>query len=318
MTNMTVSHLGQIDTTGAVDALFLKQFGGEVLTAFEEVNVMADKHYVRTITNGKSAQFPATWKANAAYHTPGNQILGANQIKHGERVISVDDLLVADTFLSNIEEAKNHYDVRSIYSTELGRALAKAYDQKLLQVAILAARASAVVTGANGGSAITDADARTNGESLAGSIFDAAQAMDEKDVPEMDRFCVVKPAQYYLLAQTTKVLHKDWNDNNGNYSDGKINRIADIAIVKSNHLPQTVISAATGENNTYNGDFTNTAAAVFHKSAIGTVKLMDLAVSKTKDDGDFAVMYQGTLMVAKYAMGHGILRPECSVEIKVA
>ena len=27
-------------------------------------------------------------------------------------------------------------------------------------------------------------------------------------------------------------------------------------------------------------------------------------------------MYQGTLMAAKYAMGHGILRPECAVEIK--
>jgi hypothetical protein len=50
------------------------------------------------------------------------------------------------------------------------------------------------------------------------------------------------------------------------------------------------------------------------KQALGTVKLMDLAVERTS--GDFEVMYQGTLMAAKYAMGHGILRPECSVEIK--
>jgi hypothetical protein len=52
------------------------------------------------------------------------------------------------------------------------------------------------------------------------------------------------------------------------------------------------------------------------KQAIGTVKLMDLAVEQTT--GDFNIMYQGTLMAAKYAMGHGVLRPDCAVEIKIA
>ena len=73
-------------------------------------------------------------------------------------------------------------------------------------------------------------------------------------------------------------------------------------------------ASSTGENNTYNGDFSNVKALVMQKQAIGTVKLMDLAVERTS--GDFEVMYQGTLMAAKYAMGHGILRPECAVEIK--
>ena len=74
------------------------------------------------------------------------------------------------------------------------------------------------------------------------------------------------------------------------------------------------MSAVTGENNTYHGNFSTTVALVMQKSAIGTVKLMDLAVERTS--GDFEIMYQGTLMAAKYAMGHGILRPECAVEIK--
>jgi len=29
-------------------------------------------------------------------------------------------------------------------------------------------------------------------------------------------------------------------------------------------------------------------------------------------------MYQGTWMVAKYALGHGILRPECAAAIKLS
>ena len=48
-------------------------------------------------------------------------------------------------------------------------------------------------------------------------------------------------------------------------------------------------------------------------SAAGTVKLMDLATEMEYD-----IRRQGTLMVAKYAMGHGVLRPEAAVGIKEA
>ena len=317
MANATPSRLGAAN--GAVanfaqkNALFLKVFAGEVLTAFDETNVMKDLHVSRTISSGKSAQFPVTGKANAAYHIVGTPLLGTQNIKHNEIVVNIDDVLIADTFIANIDEAKNHYDVRAEYSRLLGMALAKQFDVRCLQLGVLAARGSATVTGGNGGTAITDSDAATNGASLAASIFAAAQAMDEKDVPENDRVAIVKPAQYYQLVQTTDVINRDFGGA-GVYADGTVLRVAGIQIVKSNNVPSTNVSAVTGENNTYHGNFSTTVALVMQKSAIGTVKLMDLAVERTS--GDFEIMYQGTLMAAKYAMGHGILRPECAVEIK--
>ena len=48
------------------DTLFLQVFSGEVLTAFEEANVMRELHTVRTISEGKSASFPVTGVAGAA------------------------------------------------------------------------------------------------------------------------------------------------------------------------------------------------------------------------------------------------------------
>ena len=317
MTNVTPSRLGAANGAAAnfaqKNALFLKVFAGEVLTAFDETNVMKDLHVSRTISSGKSAQFPVTGKANAAYHTVGTPLLGTQNIKHNEIVVNIDDVLIADTFIANIDEAKNHYDVRAEYSRLLGMALAKQFDVRCLQLGVLAARGSATVTGGNGGTAITDSDAATNGASLAASIFAAAQAMDEKDVPENDRVAIVKPAQYYNLVQTTDVINRDFGGA-GVYADGTVLRVAGIQIVKSNNVPTTNVSAVTGENNTYHGNFSTTVALVMQKSAIGTVKLMDLAVERTS--GDFEIMYQGTLMAAKYAMGHGILRPECAVEIK--
>lgn len=320
MANATPSRLGVVNGATPTDwasenNLFLKVFAGEVLTAFDENNVMKDLHASRTIASGKSASFPVTGKANAGYHVPGTPLLGTQKIAHNEIVVNIDDVLVADTFIANIDEAKNHYDVRSEYSRLLGMALAKEFDTRTQRVGLLAARAAATVAGGNGGSSLVAANSDTDGAALAAAIFEAAKVMDEKDVPESERVALVRPSQYYNLVQTTSVINRDWGGA-GVYADGTVLRVAGIQIVKTNNLPSGNIAAVAGENNTYSGDFSNVQALVMQKQAIGTVKLMDLAVQRTS--GDFEVMYQGTLMAAKYAMGHGILRPECAVEIKSA
>lgn len=323
MPTLTFSRPGVTD--GASDGsfnedneLFLKTLGGEVMTAFEDTNVMMDRQMVRNITSGKSASFPATWKAAASYHVPGTNIYGNNDtvIKGNERIINIDDTLVASTFLADIDELKSHFEVRAEYSEQLGEALGKACDVNLMTVGILAARASATVAGGDGGSAITDTDSNSNGESLAASIFEAAQKLDEKNVPDRDRSALLRPAQYSLLAQTTKLINKDWGGA-GVYADGSIYRIGGVELVKTNNLPNGTISAQTGQHNVYSGTF-STSCLVLQKRAIGTVKLLDLTVAHTAKGSDFNIQYLGTLMTANYVMGHGILRPECAVEIKTS
>jgi hypothetical protein len=267
---------------------------------------------VRSISQGKSAQFPVIGTTTAAYHTVGNEINGT-EVKHAEKIISIDDLLLSSAFLSNLDEAKNHYDVRSTYSSEMGRALANKVDQHLLQLTVLAAAASTTITGGSGGENVIDADCKTNAASLITSIFDCAQALDEKDVPSQDRWAVVTPDVYYQLVANDKILNRDFGGNNGVYSDGTVIKVAGINIVKSN----TAVTAFTdqsasisGTNNTYSVDAQYVGAVVFHKSAIGTVKLMDLAM-----ESEYDIRRQGTLMVAKLALGHGILRPESACKI---
>jgi hypothetical protein len=305
--DFTSLRIGQINGAGDVDAMFLQVFGGEVLTAYDTLCVMQGRQMTRNISEGISAKFPATWRVNASYHTPGTTLVGqASNV--AERVISIDDLLIADVFIPNIDEAKNHWDYRSVYSAECGKALARTYDQNSLQVSVLAARASATVTGGDGGSALTDASMKTDSTVLSGALYDAAQAMDEKNVPD-ERFVVLKPAQFYLLAQD-KAIQSTLIGGAGGYSDGKIFRIAGIELVKSNHLPTTNIT--TGPS-AYQGDFSKTAGIVMTKDAMGTVKLLDLGV-----ESDYQIRQQGWFTVAKMAVGHGILRPECAVELATA
>lgn len=314
---LNLSRPGQINKSGEADSLFMKVFTGEVMSAYAEVNIMKDLHRMRTIDHGKSASFAVLGKATARYHVPGTAILGSNQIAANERTINIDDLLIADVAIYDLEDAKNHYDVRQEYSKQLGWALAREFDKKTMRVAVLAARSSGIIDDEPGGAVIKGgATVATDGEVLADAMFSCAQIWDEKDVLEWERSFIVRPAQYYLLAQTTKVLNRDWGGT-GVYADGTVLKVAGLQIIKSNNLPNTNITTATqGEKNTYIGDFSNTVALALQKEAIGTVKLKDLTVEKSGDD--FHIMYQSTMMVAKYAMGHGVLRPGCAIEVSKA
>lgn len=305
-----VSRLGQANGTGDALANFVKVATGEIITAFTRTAEFTDKHMVRNISQGKSASFPATGRTSGArYHVPGTQVLGT-VAKFNERVITIDDLLLTDFFVANIDEAMNHFDVRGEITKQMGEELAQAYDRNVAQMGILTARGSAVVDGLPGGGILTNAAYLTDSDVLASAFFDAAGILDDKFVPASDRYGYVKTAQYYMLAQNTKIINKDW-DGRGSYADGKVVKIADIPLVKTANLPNGQ-NIATG-NAKYRGNFTNTAGLVMHKSAVGTVKLLDLAL-----ESEYMVSRQGTLMVAKYAVGHGSLRPESAIELRTA
>lgn len=309
MAAFTPSRPGIVNNAGDPLALFLKIFGGEVLTAFAETNVAMSRHTVRTITSGKSAAFPVTGKGTAAYHTPGAELTGS-VVLGNERVITINDLLVADRFVADIDQAMNHWDYRAPLSRDIGMSLARTFDQHVLRNFILAARAAATVTGGDGGTVLTVATAATNADALVAAAFDSAQAFDEKNVPEADRYLFVKPAQYYLLCNSSsKLINRDYgNDGNGSTQAGTVYRVAGMEIVKSNNIPQTNVVAGN-----YQGNYSTTVAIAAQKDAVGTTKLIDLSMQR-----EDSVRHQGTLLVGRYAVGHGILRPECAVEIKSA
>lgn len=322
MSNANVNRPGQSLGSGDPRALFKDLYMAEVLAAFHTANVTADKHMVRTISEGKSAKFPVTGIASGGYHVPGTEILGRN-IKHAEKVITVDDVLYSDVFVAKIDELMNHFDVRGIYAKEQGEFLAKLYDENVLRLMVLAARSAGNIPGVTpGGSRVVDAAMKTDASKLAASIFAARTELDEKGVPASDVNCFLKPAQLALLVQNKDTINKDWNGA-GSYADGSIAMVGGVPLVKTTHLPgqdlsdDTAITAAGRDPAVilakYRGDFSGTAGIVAHKGAVGTVKLMDL---ETEINYDFR--RKGTLIVSSYALGSGILRPETAVELATA
>lgn len=307
----TLTRHGQANLSGGDKATFYQLFSGEIENAFETNNVMMQLHDKRVIQSGKSQGFALTGIVAAGYHTPGSD-WDSTTMAQNEKIINIDQILFAATSHYELDELMNHYNLRQEASSKMGYALAKEADIRLQRVAILGARSAALVTGQNGGTELTNANYGDTASTLAAGFFEAAQTLDELDVPSEDRYAVLKPEQYYLLAQDTNIINKDW-DGAGSYSKGKVLEIAGITILKSNNLPQDNYAGVTGENNTYSGDFRNTVGFIMHRDGLKTLQLKGLTMEESRRHQQFT-----DLISARYAMGHGFTRPDCFVELKTA
>lgn len=308
-------------------ALFLDVFGGEVLTAFDNATVTLDKHMVKSLNGGaKSYRFPKTWKASAEYHTPGTELLG-NDFTTGETTINVDDILVSHYAIADLDRILSHFDMRSVISAEMGRALAKVFDKNVFRQIILAAR-TAGSSPFPGGEKITDASlaatgGKYNGADWIDAIRDANIRLFNKDVPEdMPRYLAVKAEVFDAI--------KFAKDSDGNYivldrayqsSDiaGGLNsraesiKIDGVTVVKSRNIPGTDESADTGVYSKYRGDFSHTEGVMWCPQAVATVKLLDISMETERD-----VRRLEDFMVSKMFVGHGTMRPEMAVEFATA
>jgi len=260
-------------------------------------------------------QFPVIGNMpDAEYHTPGSEIVG-QEVPKNERVITIDKLLISHAFIDDLDDAMSHFDVRSKYSSMMAHKLALTFDKNVMRNLILAAReSSALTTGGTKGERIVNADldSATDADFLAAwssSMYSAAAKLDNKYV-DGPRYCLLTPTRYYNLVQALSaggfsVIHRDYGGE-GSYADGKVVKIAGINMIPCPTLPTT-----DTESDTYHGvDAATTEGIVFTPDAVGTVKLMDLSIQSEWD-----IRRQGTLMVARYAMGHGMLQSECAIEL---
>lgn len=326
-TNVTFPYQGLIK--GGTDplAMYLKIFSGEVLTAFTKSNLFLGKTKVRTITSGKSAQFPVIGTASAAYFKPGDKLTGTS-IDHFERTISIEGLVIAHTFVVDLLDKMNHYEVRGEYANQLGIALAEQVDKNILG-AILGAYAAN--TGVKRKTLMSDTATVTDGHSvfetttgtvanLVDYIKAAAKKMDKDNIPKTDRWLFLDTDQYYLLFSNLDLINQ-WYKGQGSIAEGDIMKLFGFSIIEYNmpvdfaddkyYIGSTLSEVVTGsvtkrfDLTTLSANFVGLAGIAFHPSCVGTVQLMGI-----QSESDYDITTQGSWLVSKYAMGHGILRPE--------
>ena len=336
MANATQSVLGALNkaasnTAGSVAydtkyATYLKLFSGELFKAYESATIARDTVQRRTLKNGKSLQFIFTGRMQAAYHTPGEPILGSGDPPVAEKTIQCDDLLISSAFVYDLDETLAHYSLRSEISSKIGHALAEAYDKKVFRTIALAAREAHPITASPGpepgGTQIElGATKEYNAQALVDAFFEAAAVLDEKNLPKTGRTAVLNPRQYYALVSqvSSNILNRDYGNSQGNLNSGEgLAEIAGISIRRSNNLPflAGTVNSVSGENNSYNGDFSTHCGLIYQRDAAGIVEAIGPQVQVT--GGDVSVLYQGDVLVGRLAMGVGTLNPAGAIELTSA
>ena len=316
-----ISNPGQKLSAGDRDALFMKVFSGEVLTAFARNTVMMSRHQVRTIDHGKSASFAVMGRTRAKYLAPGNSLDDQRKkFEHAEKVIAIDGLLTADCLITDIDDAMNHYDVRVEYSRQLGEALAQSADCAIInELANMAAKDATVKENIPDNGTGVDKVQGTGkafefatgldlsqsadyGNKIIEGLLAARASFTKNYVPMGDRYCLLTPEGYSALI---KALMPD----SANYqalfdpNSGKLQTICGFEVIEVPHL----LNDGVDGKHTLNKKLATAKlqGIVFHRSAVGTVKLKDLAMERAR-----RAEYQADQIIAKYAMGHGGLRPE--------
>ncbi len=320
------------DETG----LFLKIFGGEVFAAFSETTIMMDKHFVREIASGKSAQFPKTWKVSAGYHVAGQEMLGQDT-DETERVISIDGLLVSHIGIYDLDEAMSHFEVRSRYTEELGKAIARVFDTMVMRTIVLTARDDSTLGGGSqttspfpsGQVILSAALSGTLAATGAGSQWwEALRQMrigaGGDNVPDSEPLWVVVPyntfdsIQYAVKNDSTAAdamfLFGDrrlgWGAQVGSGVTSMIEQDG-ITVLRSNLMPQSNDTANSDIKAKYRADYSTTLGIGWGRDGVGTTKLIGMGMESTRD-----VRRQEDFMVAKIACGHGSLRNELTWEFR--
>lgn len=323
MATITVAQPG-LDSmaSGAPDnlGLYLKVFAGETITAFERRSVTWGRHLVRTISSGKSVQFPVFGRADAAYLKPGESLDDIRKnIPMSEKVIVIDGLLTTSQVIPDIEEALAHYDVRSEYSKQMGEALAlKADGAVLAEVAKMVVAGKENITGLGHGEIITTQLAsddigvtEAEGKAIVEQLLNIKAKMGDLYVPETERYAFMTPTARTALVASLVAINRDYGAV-ATITDANVLRVAGFDIIECPHL--TIGGAEVnegllqGEGHVFPDDYKDKCAFIaMHKSAVGTVKLRDLKLERAR-----RAEYQADMLVASYAMGHGGLRPEAA------
>lgn len=277
----TLTRPGQLNNAGAVDALHIEEFNGEVEGTLNRRSVMAGFIPVRAVRGTSVLQKYAHGKSTLQKLTPGTPIDGT-QSKFGKATLTIDTTLIAREVLPTLEVFQTQYDARKEIAQEHGKEMAKQYDEAFFIQATKAGLATATkygITSAGhlGGSQITLAAAgdKSDPAKLYQAILDLLTAMRKKDVdPIMDGVMIaVDPTEFATLIQNEVVINSNYVNSEGTSIEAQLLKGHGVPIVQSNNfvagrnIAGNLLSNVANSN-AYDGDFTKIVACAFSPKAL--------------------------------------------------
>ena len=289
---------------GTARELFQQKAATDVLKYFKVTNVARELITNDSIESGKSKAFPVVGNATASSRDEETLAeLSLDSVKATERVISIGDLTIAHSWISDLDNAMVHYNASAAHIESIGRALAKAVDIAIIAKVIEAGR---IVDA----SAATAAGLKTFADDVFSSVPQTQQdfntAMTGDEVQAMmalamtefrDKDCVgepvylLRPQPYFALLNNAAQTGLTWV-NDPYAQSGKVPMVLGAKVMYSPNFP--AVTSTPGDE--------NAVGVLFAKEAVGILELLSVSI-KT----DYIPTRVADLMVGKLAVGYGIL-----------
>lgn len=268
------SHLsrpGQELGTGAVDALHIDEYGGEVESTFVKVSFMRQYANIKSVRGTDTITNDRVGAASLQAVTPGVRP-DAAVAQFDNNFVKVDTIILARNNVALLDDFQAHFDVRTALGNEHGKEIGKFFDEAFI---IQAIKCALIVKGDGTGGTTKLPDGWFGGTQvelgqaadeldpikLQRGIEDVCQAIEEKDVDLDGAVILVKPAQYYTLLRNDKLVDSQYSMGNGNYANGMVMKSNGLPVIKTNRIPNAVITghklSNAGNSNAY--DLTDSA-----------------------------------------------------------
>jgi hypothetical protein len=323
------------------DNMWLPIYGGEVLAAYDENLILRPLIKTQTIESGNTAEFPLTWKVKAERQGAGQEMFGQDT-PTGKRTIGLDDRpMVVPLEWDDIDALMSHFEVRSEHSRQAGVALARVDDQQIIRLILNASRFTKPATDTSpfpggGGSvghsdlAITGASTPTEKRDAVGKLLELYDQIlsqfNDADVPMEGLSSAVPWDLWYALKSygipygstelATGMLPLFADNRVQGPSFGNLSTLPHRSMplqyngINIYNSPSIPTGPEFGDEERYQGDFTNTVGAVWHPDAAARVYKLGIMTEMDRD-----VRRGSDFMVTKMLAGGGTLRPEAAVEI---
>lgn len=317
------SRIGQRAGAGDDRALFLTEFGGMVITSYDEAMDYMNLRWVKNITQGKSDTFPIIGrKRDAAEHEPGDLILGG-KVEQNDIEITLDKMVYDSVFIPEIDELISHFEVRGPYAQQLGQSLGSLQARRVAIMHILASRKYWVGAGTVGvpqgqpaPSYAWHANMKTSATELETATWAGRQYLLENEISGYEPVLKLPHQQYLLLArnfgliESAGVVQTRAEAGSGDRRTGRVGQMVGFQIEGTNHIPKTNITTGLAK---YQGNFTTTVGHISTKVAVGSLERKAMRIVM-KDQEERL----GTIIIASQFNGHGALRPEAAFEFATA
>jgi len=330
--------------SAGANKLWLPLWSGEVINAYDQYNIFENVITNKTLSGGFSYEFPVTGTValNAAWDA-GEELIGGDSSSTTFKVNLDKRPMAAHFETDNVDLLVTQWDYRSELARQAGLTLANTRDRQIA-MALLAACAVPVlssdprglvtaslpvpgVVGTGAASAAADQEALN----ILKEIENYLVQMQENDFPVNNVYCAVTPKVFQVIralgiprtAATAGEFQRyplfGASEEVGGLGAPLavgMNMLSDsldymgVKIIKTNHLPNTDVSATAGAaiggtKYNLNASGIKLHGIIFQPEAVAGLSLMGMKVDTVQD-----VRRNTQFTVASMMKGTGILRPE--------